>query len=144
MFIYVLFQNYIGDLMSAEARIRKNVPIPTFKIWDLLKEYLLAGNGDFIVDCIHWNGPPPIMPPSNCYCSIPAWGSAVTYGDVGYYVIANNIDELGSYISYFVEINKNRGIEQVYFRVAIENVTIAKYYADLYLIFESEDYEHTP
>jgi hypothetical protein len=108
--------------------MRSQAEIPVFKFWDEVKEYVSLGNGDFIICTQYWKGPPPIQPPY--IIPIQAWGNAAQY-ERGFYVFARDLDELGSYLSYLVEANKD--VWLVYFRVSVANIQTKIYYADICL-----------
>jgi len=100
---------------------RRHVFLSVFKTWEEIKEYIYRSNyNDFNVDCVYWRGPPPVRPP--CVVPILAYGNAATYSDIGYHVLANDIDELGGYISYLVEQARASNIEIIYVRVSIANM----------------------
>jgi hypothetical protein len=112
--------------MTYAREIRSGATIPVFKSWQLLRDYLALGNTDFVIDTKLWSGPMPIQPPH--MVPILSWGDAARYGDVGYYVFANSIDELGPYVSYIAEANK--AVPLVYVRVWLPEPAKKICYAD--------------
>jgi hypothetical protein len=118
--------------MSYPAEFRSQALVSAFKTWDEVKEYVLYGNADFIVLPEYWQGPPPVPCPHAV--PIPAWGTAVDWGDRGFYVYANSIEELGGYLSYLVEANKDA--PQVYFRVSVAGVPTPRSTVDIYIRME--------
>jgi len=118
----------VMEMSQYPQTMRSQAEIPVFKSWDEVKEFISLSNGDFIVCTEYWKGPPPIQPPH--ITPIPAWGNAARY-ERGFYLSAKDLDELGPYISYIVETNKDAWL--VYFRVSVDNVKIRRYYADICL-----------
>jgi len=101
--------------MALPASERGQAPVTCLKTWDEVREYVSQGYVDFVAITEFWRGPPPIPPPH--VVRIPAWGIAVEYGDRGFYVFADSLDELGHYISYLVEANKD--VWAIYVRVSV-------------------------
>jgi hypothetical protein len=102
---------------------RVSVALPVVKTFEEVKEIILNyGKSDFNIDCLHWSGPPAIM--TTMVVQIISYGNAARYSDQGYYVFANNIDELGGYLSYIVEYAKSSGIPIIYVRAHVEGLSL--------------------
>jgi hypothetical protein len=105
-----------------EREKRRHVFLSVFKMWEEIKKYIYTGRiimnlmltASIGVD-LH-----PVQPP--CVVPILAYGNAATYSDIGYYVLANDVVELGGYISYLIEQARASNIEIIYVRVSIANM----------------------
>jgi len=127
----VLHLTITGVNMEVERIDRSQAVVYVVKDMDTVKYLLERGIVDFNVDCLHWTGPPPLEPIH--VVQIASWGNAAVYSDVGYFVSANSIDELGGYLSWLVEYSRANNIPIIYCRVSVPGYEYRTSYADMYL-----------